>query len=189
MQLVELAAKPATLVFVSANLFSAEDVDMPNPILGAATVSDDFYQRIGRIAVEWSWVEHLCSDLLAHFCSADPGAMYVITQNVSNSTVTDWLRTIGHIKLSQPDASEALKELLLEVDAARTERNTIVHGTWLGHTEDGFAIVNTFKWERAEVSKDELYSIADLDDLIDQMEGLQLALANFGIQMGFFKGQ
>jgi len=43
-----LAAKLAVLVFVSANLFSAEDVDMPNPILGVATVSDDFYQRIGR---------------------------------------------------------------------------------------------------------------------------------------------
>ncbi len=115
--------------------------------------------------------------------------MYVMTQNVSNSTVTDWRRTIGQIKLSQPDAFEVLKDLLLEVDAARTERKTVVHGTWLGHTEDGFAIVNTFKWERAEVSKDELYSIADLDDLIKQMEDLQLRLADFGIQMGFFKAQ
>jgi hypothetical protein len=115
-------------------------------------------QRIGKIASEWAWVEMLLGEMLAHFCHADPGSMYVITHNVSVATQTDWLRTLAEIQVKDETTKKVILDLLNEVDGARTERNTIVHGVWRAHSEAGFGFVQTFRWDRQEVVRDELWS-------------------------------
>lgn len=162
---------------------------MTTSLLGSIDVLPDFQQRIGRIAVEWSWIEMLLGEMLAHFCKADHGSMYVITQSVSGSTITDWLRTLAQIKIKEDAGRKVIMDLLAEVDAARSERNTYVHGVWNGHEEPSLATVQTFKWDRAEVVQTSVCSVADLDDVISHLETVQLMLGNLGLGMGFLKAE
>jgi hypothetical protein len=67
---------------------------MPDPIFRVKEPDPEIYQRVGKVAAEWAWVEMLLGEMLAHFCHADHGSMYVITQNVAIATVTGWLRTL-----------------------------------------------------------------------------------------------
>ncbi len=158
---------------------------MPNKILDAKEPSPEIHQRIGKVASEWAWVEHLLAEMLAHFCRADHGAMYVITQNVSAATVTGWLRTLTEIQVKDVASAKVILDLLSEVDDARAERNTIIHGTWTSSDDPSAAFVRTFKWERQEVSRSELWSIDDLDDLLNRLTNIQLMLGNLGLSMGF----
>ena len=158
---------------------------MPIPVLGATAPESAILERIGKIASEWAWVEMLLGEMLAHFCSADHGAMYVITHNVSVATQTDWLRTLTEIQVKDDATKKVILELLNRVDDARTERNTVVHGTWRAHAERGFAFVQTFRWDRQEVVRDELWSVADLDATAEDIASLQTMLTNLGIRMKF----
>jgi hypothetical protein len=160
---------------------------MPDPVLNALPLDPAMYERIGRIASEWAYIEMLLGEALAHFCDADPGSMYVITQNVSAATVTDWLRTLVSIRVHDASWQQVILKLLKEVDAAREDRNIIVHGVWRGHETPGFGWVRTMRWERQEVTRDELWSLADIDYSIAHQESLQLGLANLGIKFGFLK--
>lgn len=160
---------------------------MPNPILAAADPDLQIYTRIGKIAAEWSWVEMLLAEMMGHFCSANPGAMYVVTQNVSNATLTGWLRTLIDIRVKDADTAKVISDLLTQVDETRAERNRIVHGTWRAADDPSTAWVQTFRWDRQEVARDELWSIHDLDDLVDTIQGLQLMLGNLGLKLGFLR--
>lgn len=158
---------------------------MPTPILGTADPDPTIFQRVGKIASEWAWVEMILSEMLAHFCQADHGSMYVITKNVSASTITDWIRTLTKIKV-QPDTSQKIiLDLLTEVDLARSERNTVVHGVWRAHDTPGFGLVQTFNWDRQEVMRDELWSTSDLDAVIEDLHDIQKRLSGLGLTMGF----
>lgn len=159
---------------------------MANPILGVIDPGSDIYQRIGKVAIEWAWIEILLGEMLSHFCRADPGAMYVITQTVSAATITSWLRTLTQIQVHDGDSAKVISDLLNDVDDARSERNTIVHGIWWAADDPGFAWVQTARWEREEVTRSELWSIGDLDATIANMNAIQLMLANLGIKLDFF---
>lgn len=60
---------------------------MPHSLLGSKQLSPEFYQRIGRVATEWGYVEMMLHEMLAFFCKAEPGSMYVITQSVATASV------------------------------------------------------------------------------------------------------
>lgn len=129
----------------------------------------------------------LVAEMLAHFCQADHGSMYVITQSVGVASQTDWLRTLTQVRVKDAQTIAVVLGVLNEIDAARNERNTIVHGTWRAHTEPGHAMVQTFNWSRAEVARDELWDLQELDAVIEHIQRLQLMLGNLGLKMGFLK--
>lgn len=160
---------------------------MPAPIIGAQSVDNEVYIRIGRVAAEWSYVEMLLSEMLAHFCHADPGSMYVITQDVSIASVTSWLRTLTEIQVKEPGSRKVLIDLLNEIDDVRARRNIVVHGAWSGHDTPGFAFVSTIRWSRSEVARSEMWSTDDFGDLLVDMADLQTRLAALGIGMGFLR--
>ena len=167
-----------------------EDITMPHQILSAHPAPDkEIYARIGAVASEWSYMEILLANMLAHFCGAEHGAMLVITQTVANSSVVQWLRTLIEIKVKDLHSKDILLNLMNEVDDARTERNTLVHGAWYGDVNagPGFAWVQTFRWDRAEAAKDEFYSASDIDSLIGEIQRLQGEIAQIGLMLGFLK--
>lgn len=161
---------------------------MPHKILGAPEPGPEILERIGRVASEWAWVESLLNECLAHFLGADHGSMYVLTYNVSNATVSGWLRTLTDIRAA-PQIHTALIQLLDDIDATRAERNVVVHGQWWAHDEPGYALATTLRMDRKEVVRSELWSVDDLDALIDHIRTLQLALGNLGLQLGYFKSE
>ena len=160
---------------------------MPDPILDAKPLDPAIYERIGRVASEWAYIEMLLAEMLAHFCSADSGSMYVITQNVSAATITDWLRTLLDIKPALAGSRDIVRKLLADIDTARKERNDIVHGVWTAHDDPAFGWLRTTRWDRKEVSQVALWSLGDIDDAIAHQHSLQLGLANLGIKLGFLR--
>lgn len=157
--------------------------------MGYEPPSPEILQRIGTVASEFSWIELLTAEMLSHFLSADSGSMKVLTQSVSNSTITDWIRVLVSMKVhpNDPDGAKIVTDLLQEVDDIRAERNTVVHGMWTAGIEPGIGNVQTMKWERSEVIKTEVWSITDLDDLILAIHALQHRLGSLGLGMGFLK--
>ena len=158
---------------------------MPDLIIDSKLPDNAVLCQIGTVALEWSWLESLANEFLVKICSADPGAMYVITQNTSNSTVMKWLCTLVEVKLSPPESRDVVLDLLKEIDLVREERNSVVHGLWRAGDHEGFAHANSLKWSRGEVIRDEMWSIADFDELIDHIRLLQGRMANVMIKMGF----
>jgi hypothetical protein len=143
------------------------------------------HQKIGAVASEWAWIESLLSEMVSHFCAADPGAMYVVTQNVGTATIINWLRTLIEIKIKDALSAKIIGDLLLEIDDVRKTRNTLVHGTWWAGDTPEHGYVQTFRWDRTEVVKSELWSAQDIQEVVEEIKTLQLKLSNLGIKMGF----
>ncbi len=157
----------------------------PHSSLAYAAIDETILNRIGRVTTEWAWVERLMGELLAYMCKADASRMYVITQNVSSSAVSGWLSTLSPIVFqSQPDRLSVVVDLLKDIDLARNERNDVVHGSWRGASSAGFAHVVTTKWDRQKVFKDAMWSVADFDELIADINGLIYRLFDFCSDVG-----
>jgi len=104
--------------------------------------------------------------------------MFIITQNVSASTVSDWIRILTPLHVSDPNTQASLLTLLATVNEIRAERNALVHGLWREGPEPNTAIIQTIRLDRAEIIKDEFATAADLNDLIQRStEALIEALA------------
>jgi hypothetical protein len=159
----------------------------PHPILDAKEPDEAIYLRVGKVASAWSWIEGVMCEMLAFLCQAEPGAMYVLSKNVSNATVSDWLKVLVQMKAQDADTRKVILDLLGEIDDARNERNVVVYGLWRAHPNPTHAWVLTIRWERSEVARHELWSTGDLDDLLAQLRRLHLMLANLGIQFGFLR--
>jgi hypothetical protein len=110
--------------------------------------------------------------------------MYVITQNVSNSTVSGWLATLIQVASKDAESAKVPLDLIKEIDLARTQRNTVVHGTWRAGDAPGFAYVTTIRWDRQEVARDSLWSVADFDDLVSELHDLLIRLFEFCYEIG-----
>jgi hypothetical protein len=150
-----------------------ESLLMPHPIIADTLPDPEILARIGEVAVEWSYLESVTNDFLAFLCEADLGAFYVVTQNTSNSSITNWIKTLVEVRVQDPDPQKIILDTIIDIDETRMDRNTVVHGLWNTGTQPGFAHCQTLRWARAEVAKDEMWSLADFDELIDHIRQLQ----------------
>ena len=137
------------------------------------TLHPELLTGLGRIVVSWAHVETYQAHLLATLLEAEPARMMVVTQNVSGSTISDWLRTALQIPQIQDDKRLAgAPALIEEINATRAERNALIHGLWVEGSEPLTAMVQTIRWDRATVIKDELHTVADLDELAHRIGNL-----------------
>ena len=113
--------------------------------------------------------------------------MHIVTQNVSGATITDWLRTLCDIRFTHEASRKALKELLRIIDETRSERNALVHGIWHPGPIPQTALVNSLRLDRRELMKDELVTIADLDELIHRIDTIVAELTTVGKNLGILE--
>ena len=137
--------------------------------MSAREIEPEFLERLGRIVTQWALIEATEGEIVSQLLDADPGGMYVMTQSVSGQTLTNWIRTLVPIRLTHPGSQKRINILLTEIDEARAERNALAHGLWTTDTPLGSVTVQTVRWERSEVVKTELWTAADLDELIDRI--------------------
>jgi hypothetical protein len=149
-------------------------------------IEPELLRRLGRIVSHWAYVEQLEASLLAFLTNAHPGLIFVVTSNVSGSTLTGWLRTLAAIRFNEPD-KKRLEELLSDIDEVRGQRNAYVHGLWIPGPEPETAVVTTIRWERAEVMKHELVTGADLNGLHEEIEQIYRRLVATAHHLGFHK--
>ena len=147
-------------------------------------------EGLGRIVVHWAGVDALVNEFWTHLMMASRGSAYVVTANVSSATVTDWVRTLMHMRFTNENTLANLTLLLNRVDELRAERNALVHGLWTTHmTDPSTAVVQTVRWTRAEVIKHEVVTVADLNELSNDIMEMLNELSAIGLQLGFIRSK
>jgi hypothetical protein len=144
-------------------------------------------EGIGRVITAWSWVDAALGEMLAHMMQADPGSLYVVTQSVSASTVSSWVRTLVEVRVPDTPGRQGVFDLLTELDHLRGERNAVAHGLWQMVPDTEAAICQTFKWERREVVRGEFTTGADLKDLYGRILDARVRFSRLGEAMGFLR--
>lgn len=148
-------------------------------------IPDSIYEGIGRIVTQWAIVEQLVGQFLAYLVSGDVVLMFTVTQNVSSSTVSEWVNTLLPVRIKEQTALEQIQDLMRRVDDLRRERNLVVHGLWKPAHEDGTALVQTMRWNRVEIMKTELVTTADMGHLVTRVEEAVHELLGLGKELGF----
>jgi hypothetical protein len=123
-------------------------------------------------------------EFLSFLVKGNPALMYVITNNVSGSTIANWIRTLLVVLHGDEELPKDITDLIATIDELRHERNALVHGLWSPHAP-AVAEVQTIRWERREVIKIELVTKADLEHLAHDIDDAIGALAALGRRYGF----
>jgi hypothetical protein len=137
----------------------------------ARQLSQKMMQRFGIFVTRWSFAETCVNDLFAILTKGDQLSMMVVTANVSSSTICGWTNTLLDTMVYEP-IFDKIREAIKEIDALRSDRNALVHGSWVTSGPRGSAIVQTIRLDRSPAIKEELVTAADLDDLIDRVNHL-----------------
>jgi hypothetical protein len=125
--------------------------------------------------------------LLGTLMGADLGGSSIVTNVVSNSTQIKCIRGLLSVSADrEPEATAKVAALLDRLDDMRIERNELVHGIWTAEkSSPGVAMIHTSNLDRAEVMRDRLVTVADLDALVEHLEEWIIDYATLGAQFGF----
>jgi hypothetical protein len=137
--------------------------------------SAELMKHLGLLVTRWAMVEAHVSELFSKLTEGNRGAMYVVTANVSQSTLTGWIRTLLDCYQLPPEDAKELRDRLNDVDELRIERNIFVHGLW-AWKDGSSATVQTVRLDRSTVVQELLVTPADLDEISDRIRELSLQL-------------
>src|SRR5690606_24226857 len=126
--------------------------------------------------VAWSHLEHRVSDFFIALTESNPGSMIVVTANVSQNTITGWIRTLLDVYALPEDLTEEIRETLDEVDYLRAQRNALVHGHWTTSSEPGSAAVQTMRLERSFIANSLVVTPDDLCGLMREIQDVTIKL-------------
>ena len=134
-------------------------------------VDDEICLRMGQVVTRWTVLEKSISLLLGTLLFADQGAMSVVTNGVSISTQSKWIRTLLNSHEQEAEQSKPVLELLAHAEDLRQERNELVHGMWdPSGCEPGTSQVTTANLDRPEIMRTRLVTTHDLDDLCREID-------------------
>lgn len=148
-------------------------------------ISPAFYEALGRITTSWSFLEAMMNEFLGYMLKSEPGFVYVISQSVSNSTVIGWIRTTLKLHAFDAGTQQEIVRFLNRADEARAERNVLVHGWWLDSPDANAVHIRTVRYERKEIIRVEVHTLADLQSLQEEITDLVGDLKRLGIRLGF----
>jgi hypothetical protein len=159
---------------------------MTTAVLEENAIDPALLIRLGQVVVLWSSLESWIALLLGTLMGADLGASSFITSSTSVALHTKCIRALLGVHAHKEPATEEVSRLLDRADELRSERNELVHGLWNAKDCDPkTAIVNTVSLDRAEIIKDRLVTIGDLDELIEHIEAWIKDYAILGAKIGF----
>jgi hypothetical protein len=144
-------------------------------------------EYLGRICTAWSTAEGHLGALLTCLLNASPLRMHVITQPMSDATLVQRVRTLCEVDIEDEKILSAVLDLLKRVDEIRSERNALVHGLWRPGPEPQTAIVNSLRLDRREIMKDELFTLPDLEEVLDRIVEINGKLNSLGRQLGYYR--
>jgi hypothetical protein len=156
------------------------------PDLTPTIIDPELRERLGQIVIRWASADSWISALLATIAHADPGAMTLITNNVSASTQSRWIRGLLAFRKNEAVAGARVKELLQRADELRARRNELIHGLWDStDCEPRTAKVQTINLERSEPLRERLVTVEELDQLVVQIDDWIADYVKLGRELGF----
>lgn len=142
--------------------------------------------RMGRIVTRSAALERSISLLLGTLLFADQAAMSVVTNGVSISTQSRWIRTLLNSHEHEAEQSKPVLDLLARAEDLRQERNELVHGMWdPSGCEAGTCLVTTTNLDRAEIMRTRLVTTQDLDDLRNEIDAWLTDYIALGKRLNF----
>jgi hypothetical protein len=155
-------------------------------VLEENPIDPELLCRLGKIVTLWSSVESWIAMLLGTLMNADLGASSHLTNNVSNALQVKCIRALLSVHAHEEPATNDVVDLLDRADEMRIERNELAHGIWNATgCEPKTALINTANLDRAEIIRDRLVTVPDLDHLIQDIERWITDYATLGAQIGF----
>jgi hypothetical protein len=155
-------------------------------VLEENPVDQELLWRLGKIVTLWASVDSWLAMLHGTLLGADLGATSYVTNSISDALQIKCIRALLAVHAHKEPATVQVTDLLDRADEMRIERNELVHGIWNGKgCESGTAIVNTVNLDRAEIIRDRLVTIADLNELIEHIEQWITDYATLGAAIGF----
>jgi hypothetical protein len=141
------------------------------PDLFQPPVPAELCLRLGQIVTRWTMVEKMVSLLLGTTLLADQAALSVLSNSISISTQSKWIKVL----LSNPGTDQAHSNLVIDLlsraDDLRQERNELVHGVWDSTScEPQTSLVETINIDRTEIIRSRLVTAHDLDDLLRDID-------------------
>jgi hypothetical protein len=155
-------------------------------VLEENPIDPELLWRLGKIVTLWASVESWIAMLLGTLMNADLGASSYLTNNVSNALQIKCVRALLSVHARKEPATKDVVDLLDRADEIRTERNELLHGIWdATDCEPKTALINSANLDRAEIIRDRLVTVPDLDRLIQDIERWISDYATLGVQIGF----
>jgi hypothetical protein len=150
-------------------------------------VDPELLLRLGKIVILGSQFESWLSLLLATLIKADLGGSNIVTNTLSVSAKIKCIRGLLSVRANEEAAATAkVTQLLDRADLIRTDRNELIHGEWNATgCEPKTALINTISLERAEIIRDRLITIPDLEELIAEIEEWIRDYVALGVENGF----
>jgi hypothetical protein len=156
------------------------------PDLAPQTVDPELTEAVGRVVIRWSSLEYWISLLLATLLKADHGGMMIVTNNIPVSTQSRWLRALMARHEHEAEHNARVVDLLNRADDLRAERNEVVHGIWdTTSCEPHTALIQTVNLERAEVIRERLITLHDLNQLVIEIDQWIADYIELGRELGF----
>jgi hypothetical protein len=117
---------------------------------------------------------------------ADPGAMMIVTGNLAISAQSKWIRGLLSGREREAEHSAHVIALLDRADELRSERNEFAHGIWdTNGCEPKTALIQTVNLERTEVIRTRLVTVADLNELVIEINEWIADYIKLGRELGF----
>ena len=135
-------------------------------------IEPELLERLGLVVVRWALIEQYLSQLFMKLAECHEVYGQVITTNVSQNSISGWIRTLLDIQRIPEALENEISELLADIDEMRIERNSLVHGIWGTMGPADSVIVQTVRLDRAAIIHAIVVTSADLDDLIERVCGL-----------------
>lgn len=148
-----------------------------------SSIASELAWRLGQIVMRWSAVEGCLSHLLATLVNADPVALSVITDGMTNSTQAQSIRTLLYVQLHNEAGIGEMLDHLTKADDLRADRNALVHGLWdATGCQKGTCQVQSFKRGRFTSW---LVTTSELDELIGAINKWTVEFIALGQKFGF----
>jgi hypothetical protein len=155
-------------------------------VLVSEPVDPELLIRLGKVVILGAQVESWLSMLLGTLMGADLGGSSIVTNTLSISAQIKCIRGLLGVHAHKEPATKDVSGLLDRADEIRQERNELIHGLWNAQgCELKTALVNTTNLDRAEIIRDRLVTVPDLDELIAEIEEWIRDYATLGVRIGF----
>lgn len=119
------------------------------------------YERLGRLAVRWSHIEHVIGNCLRQMLKLSLADAGVIVYPMSTEQRLQNIAKLVKLHPLDPEGSEALSELTTVMKGLQVVRNDVLHGIIddeLGSSAKGF----TNRAKNRKISLDEVFGCEEL---------------------------